>query len=262
MIEEAKVNALIRDEKSPEVKARLVGCRAPSAGAWLTTPLTDPLLRFNSVHFSLAVRFRLGLPPQEDLRTECACGNVITSDHFLVCNRLKRTSMTTRHDRVLYLLARLARTVNIATRVEVPLENQKRPDANFFLHNRSIATDVSIIHPASKTYAKKAAKALGAAARREGEKKREYSEQARSENLDFIPFVLETFGGFGKEAVTLQEILTDEGSLNGMGNLGGMKARTFFTRALSVCLQSGNALVMQEGCAMTRQAANRASRDL
>ena len=70
-------------------------------------------------------------------------------------------------------LARLTRTVNIATRVEVPLENQKRPDANFYLHNRTIATDVSITHPASKTYCRAAAKALGAAARREKKKRSE-----------------------------------------------------------------------------------------
>ena len=147
------------DTKSPEVKARLLGCKGPLAGAWLTTPLTDPLLRMNSSHFGLAVRMRLSLPPSDDLPAACACGAMLDSfpNHFLGCHRLKRTSATTRHDRILYLLARLARTVNIATRVEVPLENQTRPDAHFYLHNRTIATDVSITHPAGKTYAKAAA---------------------------------------------------------------------------------------------------------
>ena len=87
------------------------------------------------------------------------------------------------------------------------MENQKRPDANFFLHNRTVATDVSITHPASKTYCKAGAKALGAALRREGEKKREYSDQAKAEHLDFIPCVFETFGGFGKDATSLVEAL-------------------------------------------------------
>ena len=152
--------------------------------------------------------------------------------------------------------------MNIATRVEVPLENQKRPDANFYLHNRTVATDVSITHPASKSYCRAGAKALGAAAGREKDKKRQYSDLARAEHLDFIPFVLETFGGFGREATHLLDTLTEEGSLNGVESLGGMGARTFFTRALSVCLQSGNAQVMQDGCTLTRKAASRASRDL
>ena len=74
------------DTKSPQTKARLVGCRAPQSGAWLTTPLTDPLLRLNSTHFSLAIRLRLGLPPQDDLPAECACGEMLESnpDHFIV----------------------------------------------------------------------------------------------------------------------------------------------------------------------------------
>ena len=149
--------------------------------------------------------------------------------------------MTTRHDRILFLLARLAKTVNIANRVEVPLENLKRPDANFFLHNRTIATDVSITHPASKTYCRAAARTLGAAAIREKDKKREYSDQAKAENLDFVPFVLESFGGFGKCATSLVEDLVSEGLLNGIESLGGMGVRIFWTWAISICLQSGNA---------------------
>ena len=223
--------------------------------------LSLPLLRLNSTHFSLAIRLRLGLPPQDDLPAECACGEDLKSnpDHFIVCRLLRRTSATTRHDRVLYLLARLSRTVEIATRAEVPLEDQKRPDANFYLHNRTIATDVSIIHPAAASYCKQAAKILGAAAIREKEKKRDYSDQALAEGLDFIPFVLETFGGFGREATSLLDLLMDEGSLKGMDTLGGMRARTFITRALSICLQGGNALILQDGCAMTRRAASRNS---
>ena len=101
-----------------------------------------------------------------------------------------------------------------------------------------------------------AAKALGAAARREGEKKRDYLALAKAEGLDFIPFVMETFGGFGKEAKSLVETLTEEALLNGVESLGGMGVRSFFTRALSICLQGGNGQVMQDGCALARKAAN------
>jgi len=68
VLEEAQASALVARERknSPQTVARLISCKAPSAGAWLTTPLTDPLLRLNSVQFSLAVRLRLGLRPQDD----------------------------------------------------------------------------------------------------------------------------------------------------------------------------------------------------
>ena len=91
---------------------------------------------------------------------------------------------------------------------------------------------------------------------REDEKKRDYLALAEAEGLDFIPFVMESFGGFGKEAKSLIEALTDEALLNGVESLGGMGVRSFFTRALSVCLQGGNGQVMQDGCALARKASN------
>ena len=44
-----------------------------------------------------------------------------------------KTAMTVRHDRLLHLLARLTRMGGITTQVEVPLEDLKRSDANFYL---------------------------------------------------------------------------------------------------------------------------------
>ena len=67
-------------------------------------------------------------------------------------NKRLKTTMTLRHDKILYLLARLARMGNVATQVEVPLEELKRPDVNFHLHTRTLSTDVSIIHPSAPTY--------------------------------------------------------------------------------------------------------------
>ena len=60
----------------------------------------------------------------------------------------------------------------------------------------------------------------------------------------------------GKEAKSLLESLTDEALLNGVESLGGMGVRIFFTRALSVCLQGGNAQIMQDGCTLVRKAAS------
>ena len=78
---------------------------------------------------------------------------------------------------------------NIATQVEVPLEDLKRPDANFHLLTKTLATDVSVIHPSAKTYCTAAARPLGAAGVRERSKKNEYEEKSRKEGLAFQPFV-------------------------------------------------------------------------
>ncbi len=137
--------------------------RAPFAGAWLNTPLGDPLLRLPNKFFAMDVRL-LGLPPQDLLPAKCACGAFLVDEphHFLSCHNL-RQSQTTRHDRILYLLARLARLGDIATQVEVRLEDLKRPDVVFHLPSRVLATDISVTHPAAKSYSKAAARPLGAA---------------------------------------------------------------------------------------------------
>jgi len=164
--------ALLEEAKaSPIVKARLLSSRAPFAGAWLNSPLGDPLLRLNDKFFAMAVRLRLGLPPQDRLPAKCACGALLLGDphHFLSCHNLKTTA-TARHDRLLYLLARLAKLGDIATQVEVPLEDLKRPDVIFHLPSRVLATDVSVTHPSAKSYVKQAARPLGAAQARERDK--------------------------------------------------------------------------------------------
>jgi hypothetical protein len=164
--------------------------------------------------------------------------------------------MTLRHDKILYLLARLARMGNMTTQVEVPLEDLKRPDANFHLLTRTLAMDVSVIHPSASTYNKAAARPLGAAEVREKSKKNEYEEKSRREGLAFQPFVMETYGAFGKEAMDIIAELATEASQNGVHQIGGMKFSTFAVRALSVCLQWGNAMVMLKGCTLTRRAAS------
>src|SRR6185295_18169490 len=98
--------ALLEEAKaSPIVKARLLSSRAPFAGAWLNSPLGDPLLRLNDKFFAMAVRLRLGLPPQ-DWGSSSLSFLPQPQDH--------------------YLLARKAKLGDIATQVEVPLEDLKR----------------------------------------------------------------------------------------------------------------------------------------
>ena len=105
--------------------------RAPFAGAWLNTPLSDPLLRLSNKLFGMAIRLRLGLAPQENLPSKCVCGSLVEEPHhFLACHHLKPV-LTVRHDRIVALLARLARAGGITTEVESALDEGKRPDANF-----------------------------------------------------------------------------------------------------------------------------------
>ena len=84
----------------------------------------------------------------------------------------------------------------------------------------------------------------------------QYAKKARNEGLVFFPFVMESYGGIGKSASHFLAELSDEGCTNGVFHTDGMKLSTFAIRALSVCLQSGNAVVLNRGCVLTRHAAH------
>jgi len=258
LIEDVRGRVLLEEAKTCKPRlARLVSSRAKYAGSWLTAPLGNPHFRLPNKLFSLAVRLRLGLPPQDNLPLKCTCGAFLARDphHFLSCNQRLKTTMTLRHDKLLYLLAKLARMGNITTQVEVPLEEMKRPDINFYLLTRTLATDVTVIHPSAKTYQSAAARPLGAAEVRERKKNNDYEEKSRKEGLAFQPFVMETYGAFGKEASDILSELATEATQNGVLQIGGMKFSLFAVRALAACLQWGNAMVMLKGCTLARRAA-------
>ncbi len=75
--------------------------------------------------------------------------------------------------------------------------------------------------------------------------------------MAFLPFVIESYGAFGKYALEILSELGGEVSNNGT-QVGSMNWVTFAKRSLSVCLQGGNAfLIMLDGCVMARRAATR-----
>jgi len=113
--------------------------------------------------------------------------------------------------------------------------------------------DGSITHPAATTYAPMASKTpLVAAKNREVIKHSKYDLIAVNEKSSFVPFVMETFGGFGGEALNfLKQISRCHSELTPTPSPTGA-FKTLVSRALSVCLQRGNALVQSYGCRHAR----------
>jgi hypothetical protein len=69
------------------------------------------------------------------------------------------------------------------------------------LGHRVIYVDVSVVHPTAVSYRLTASRrTLSTAARAEGTKARQYAERAAAEHADFVPFIIESYGGFGKQA--------------------------------------------------------------
>jgi hypothetical protein len=103
------------DACTESVLARLKACSMKYSGLWLVTPVSDRELCLNGAQLSIALRLRLGLPPLPHavMPEFCVCGKEVVDDLWqsLSCPKIKRRSITQRHDKVVELvLARFTRS--------------------------------------------------------------------------------------------------------------------------------------------------------
>jgi hypothetical protein len=122
-----------------------------------------------------------------------------------------------------------------------------RPDALVLCDGGVSLVDVSVTNPTAVSYSTKSAEHdLSAARAREKSKTVKYFDQAVSEHAHFVPFVLESFGAVGEQALNFIRALGSEAVAHGR-----FSSETSFAngmlRALSIALQKGNAQVASGG---------------
>ena len=233
--------------------ARLVGLGDKFAGVWLTCEPGHGLLCLDDLHWGMAGRLRLGLPPAEDIFF-CGCGVNLSTDtsHFLSC-KLLGSLWNFRHRRLVGLLARFAESASIQTRLEPAIgEGKERADIAFSFTSDITLVDVTVVHNQCPTHRSKASKALGLASWAEREKLHQYESKAREEGKRFVPVVFETSGGLGVAAVGFLHTLCEEMSVEVARAVFGVLPFTFISRALSVQLQFSNANIMLRGSRLVR----------
>jgi hypothetical protein len=246
--------SLLSDFKSPSSDySRLISLSSKSSGLWLTTSPTTPTLSIPDSNFSISSRLRLGLVPFDDLHL-CTCGASLSTHplHFLSCI-LHRPLTTVRHDRLLQLLCRIARTCGIAVQVEPSVGDGKdRTDGVFFFSSHSSDVDVSVVHPSAPSHIRRAVTALGTASFKEKEKLDLYFLKAQQDGRRFYPFVLESFGAIGKNAREFIAVLQDEAAAHGVRALYGYKFTDYVLRSISVTLQLGNSYLLTTAAKQAR----------
>jgi hypothetical protein len=246
--------------RDPLAKARFIACGVKHSGSWLNTVPSSPELFLMDAHFALAVRLRLGLPPQEKLPLECKCGAVLKTDpaHFLSCKLLKRTIVTARHDMLVRQIASFVRSAGGSVFIEPKYLEGKRADAQIYFTSDISLMDVQITHPAAPYYAIStniASTPLGTARSREIAKHSKYDKQAKSEGASFYPFVMETYGGLGKEASVFVQKVSKLYIESSPFPINRNTFTTKMVKAFGITLQKGNALVQAAGCIAARNAA-------
>jgi hypothetical protein len=190
---------------SPLRKACIRAAKAKWASQWLTMPNSDNDNMLNAA-FQQAARMRCGLPPAPHMPSHCHCGvNLLNDAYHCLSHSAGNSEAIQGHNNIAKVIAREVRRAGgkawIEPRFQLPGQDDEHTDIRIALGAELIYVDVSIVHPTSASYLSHSiAASLGAARQAEIRKNRQYLERARREHASFVPFIIETYGGFGSAA--------------------------------------------------------------
>merc|ERR1712087_583324 len=150
---------------------------------------------------------RLGLQVSIGDRSRiCHCGELVdTHSHLLTCRKIKGGEQIRRHNDVVNILVKHIRSAGGIAKAEpasISYSNGDRVDIDAHLGSLHLHIDVRITNPETPSYTQVAMKPLGAASAAEKEKKK-HGRNAERVGALFVPYVVETLGGLGKDAQTL-----------------------------------------------------------
>jgi hypothetical protein len=201
--------------------------------------------------------------PVPTVDTECRGCNkndAHTGDswHSLACLQLSGRPITDRHNKVLNVLARFCSLMQVLARTEPAAlchDSNKRPDIQIDLPAETLLSDVTISHPSTKSWRKVAAKrgveAVGD--EREVEKDDKYAAMAKAIDMEFIPFVLYTYGGFHSSALKVIQKMAE--SLDpACCLLSRAEWKRMLMQHIAIAVQRGNADIMIQASQRSREA--------
>jgi hypothetical protein len=134
-------------------------------------------------------------------------------------------------------------------------DSNKRPDIQIDLPARTLLSDVTISHPSTKSFrtvaAKRGVEAVGD--EREVEKDNNYAAMAKAIDMEFIPFVLYTYGGFHSSALKVIQRMAE--SLDpACCLLSRAEWKRMLMQHIAIAVQRGNADIMIQASQRSREA--------
>jgi hypothetical protein len=196
--------------------ARLRALQEKESSRWLRVLPMDTGLRLTDLQWQTAVQLRLGMPRAPHGSAASPCEHTLAAPvdgwHPLVCLTRSGPDINARHNAVVRLLADAAAQLKVPARVEpyhLCDDDDSRPDIQLDLPACTLLADVTISHPSAARWRTEAAargvEAVGDA--RSAEKDDSYVPMAEALGVRFAPFVLYTYGGFHKSALSVIEQL-------------------------------------------------------
>ena len=256
-------NAYLESVKDDHVcHSRILASSAPGAGTWLCASAFSLETIIPSVHYQLAARLRLGLPPKDIMPINCySCHqyssrslSLVEKDewHFMNCMEGHGgREITLRHHQVVRVVKKYAELAGAQVIVEphhVFSESNKRPDLQIIMNHKSYLLDIAITNPTAPSNVCNGQTLLGQANAYEKIKIRKYDELAGAQHSNFIPFVIETYGGIGGKA---QEFLSELSVFahDHLTTYSHFDVVSGLRYAMACSVQRGNALIALAGYA-------------
>ena len=239
-----------------EDRIRFEACKAASSSRFLFP--NTALKPMSDFELKVAVRLRAGLPPPgvwPDLCPLCHRDTSADPWHPFACEAIRRLSVTRRHDAAAHHFMAFARSNGCLANIVAKDPNGLIPDGELFLASDSIFFDVSGVHTLAPSHLSPSSTARTAVEEREAFKISKYSAYAEERHGKIVPIVLDCFGMLGDHAVSLIDVIIDEGGSPLLGSaLPARMSKQLFIDTLSQIWQIGNAKIIREWQTLARKA--------
>ena len=232
---------------TPLDRTRILACSAPLASAWLADPF--PATPMHDQAHTAAMLLRLNLPISSSLTHYCHCGFDLTTDPWHCLVHKAGNFAILRHNNIIDVLADFVGKAGGRSWVEPRQQHwhdDRRGDLRVVLGAQTFLLDAGVVHPTSPSYLRHATlRALGAAENYASIKTTRYREMARQEESTFVPFILETYGGFCKAARDFMSTLSSYGDLHS-ATWKSRELHLGLRSAIQTALFEGNLRIMHE----------------
>jgi hypothetical protein len=161
--------------------------------------------------------------------------------HVLHCSVGNEYS-TSRHNQVNQALAKVCNELGAATVIEplsIIFQDDRHPDLAIDTGCLGQLIDVSIRCPLSASYTRIAQHSLGVAKAAEVQKRAKYEEVINRQGSRFVPFIIESLGGWGPAAVKLALHMATHAA--DTTHLDRADALGLFVHTIATAVQRGNA---------------------
>ena len=239
-----------------EQKARTLSATGPHASTWLTTIPRTKRTFLTDEEYTMALRLRLGMPPNDNMPERCACGFEMEDDanHFLNCPKTRGSLVTKQHHRLVRTRAHFLHKAGFLVNLELTQKGRHgkkfRPDIVAWNGQHSHMSDTTRVNATAPSRQAAGQTTQKVARQAEERKERSYDAKRLSESYEcygpLIPIAYELHGTWGPGAIKALRLI-GEAAKEFMPKSAAARLQAQYKACIAVELQRGNATLQRLG---------------